>query len=191
MSAKRSAEPRPLKPGLELCGKYPVGRDPRRIIPDELKEMGHEPMSPLQAIRAHCLDCCVYQEKEVAFCTAVKCPSWPFRMGTDPWRKPASEARREAARRAITSLNARRGKRGGAGSSASPPEHGIAPSLAEGSGVAPVWATARVDHPPEADQGRLGTQGSGEGGDQFGKRSIADDGDVIPDLDEPAEGSAT
>ena len=92
---------------------------------EELREMGHEPMSPLQAIRAHCLDCCVYQEQEVALCTAVKCPSWPFRMGTDPWRKPASPARREATRRAMTALNARRRERGGRGSAASPSEHGM------------------------------------------------------------------
>lgn len=61
-----TAEARPLKPGLELRGKHPVGRDPRQVTREELTEMGHEPMSPLQASRAHCLDCCGYQEKEVA-----------------------------------------------------------------------------------------------------------------------------
>jgi hypothetical protein len=141
-----------MKSGLKLHQGHPAGRDPREMTQDELKEAGHEPMSPLQVIRAHCLDCCVYQEREVALCPAVKCSSWPFRMGTDPWRKPASEARREAARRAMTALNARRGKRGGAGSSASPSEHGIAPSLAEGSGVAPVWDTARVDRARKPDR---------------------------------------
>ena len=64
-------------PGLELRGRHLVGQDPREMTREELREMGHEPMSPLQAIRAHCLDCCVYQEQEVALCTAVKCPSWP------------------------------------------------------------------------------------------------------------------
>src|SRR5690242_4041222 len=83
--AQESSKARPLIPGLELRGKHPVGRDPREMTQDDLREMGHEPTSPLQAIRAHCLDCCVYQEREVALCTAVKCPSWPFRMGTDPW----------------------------------------------------------------------------------------------------------
>jgi hypothetical protein len=131
-----SSEVRFLKAGLELRGKHPVGRDPREMTREELREMGHEPMSPLQAIRAHCLDCCVDQEKEVALYTAVKCPSWPFRMGTDPWRKPASPARREAARRTMTALNARRRERTGARSAARPPEHGAAPSLAEGPGAA-------------------------------------------------------
>jgi hypothetical protein len=152
--AQTSAKIGPLKPGLELRGKYPVGRDPRGMTPDELKEIGHEGMSPLQAIRAHCLDCCVYREKEVALCTAVKCPSWPFRMGTDPWRKPASQARREAARRRMAEINARRRGRGGAGSPASPPKHGTAPSLAMGLGGPSVWATERVDRPGEAERHR-------------------------------------
>src|SRR5215470_11996547 len=104
-----------MEPGLKLHQGHQAGRDPREMTREELREVGHEPMSPLQAIRAHCLDCCVYQEKEVALCTAVRCPSWPFRMGTDPWRKPASPGRREAARRAITAVNARRRERAGAG----------------------------------------------------------------------------
>jgi hypothetical protein len=41
-----SADARSLKPGLELRGKYPVGRDPRRMTQEELREMGHEPMPP-------------------------------------------------------------------------------------------------------------------------------------------------
>src|SRR5215831_18606846 len=104
-----------MKPGLKLYKSHPVGRDPRQMTREELRKVGHEPMSPLPALRARCLDCCGEQEKEVALCTAVKCPSWPFRMGTNPWRKPPSEARREAARQAMTNLNARRQKRKGAG----------------------------------------------------------------------------
>jgi hypothetical protein len=152
--AKVRVEPRPMKPGLELRGKHPVGRDPRRMTPEEIKAAGHEPMSPLQAIRAHCLDCCVHQEKEVALCTAVNCPSWPFRTGTDPWRKPASPARREAARRAITALNARQREKGRAGVPARPAEHGTAPHLAEGSGEVPIWDTARADQARKPEQDR-------------------------------------
>jgi len=116
-----------MKPGIKLYQGHPAGRDPREMTRDELREAGHEPMSPQQAIRARCLDCCGYQEKEVALCPAVDCPSWPFRMGTDPWRKPASEARREAARRTMTSLNTRRRKQDGTAPSASPPDDGTAP----------------------------------------------------------------
>jgi hypothetical protein len=138
-----------MKPGLKLYKGYPAGGDPREMTPDELREVGHEPMSPLQALRARCLDCCADQEREVALCTTVDCPSWPFRMGTDPWRKPASAARREAARRTMTSLNARRRKQDGIESSASPPDSGTAPLLAEGSDVAPIWDTSRVDQEPK------------------------------------------
>jgi hypothetical protein len=96
-----------MKPGLKRHQGHPAGRDPREMTRDELRKAGYEPMSPLQALRARCLDCCGYLEKEVTLCPAVDCPSWPFRMGTDPWRKPASEARREAARRAMTRLEGR------------------------------------------------------------------------------------
>jgi len=137
-------------------------------------------MSPLQALRAHCLDCCGYEEKEVALCPAVKCPSWPYRMGTNPWRKPASEARREAARRAMTNLNARRRKRNGAGPPASPPESGIAPLLAERSEAAPIWTTVRVSPGFETEQHRVDGSGGGQIGDQFRDGPISDDGGVIP-----------
>jgi hypothetical protein len=124
-----------------------AGRDPREMRPDELREAGHEPMSPLRALRARCLDCCAGQANEVAACTAVKCPSWPFRMGTDPWRKPASEARRASARRTMEGINARR-QRGRAERAGSPPEGGTAPCLVAGSGVALTSTTTRADRDP-------------------------------------------
>lgn len=67
--------------------------------PDELEKLGHRPMSPLQALRAHCLDCSGFEAAEVRQCPVVRCPSWPFRFGRSPWRKPASEAQRAASRR--------------------------------------------------------------------------------------------
>jgi hypothetical protein len=153
-------EHRPPKPGLELRGKHPVGRDPRQMTQAELQAAGHEPMSPLRALRARCLDCCGHQEKEVALCPAVDCPSWPFRMGTDPWRKPASEARREAARRTMTDINAKRRRRDSAEPSPSPPGHGTAPALAEGSEAAPIWATAHVDYAPNTELHREEERGA-------------------------------
>jgi hypothetical protein len=128
-----------------------AGRDPREMTADELREAGHEPMSPLQAHRARCLDCCAQQANEVARCSAVRCPAWPFRLGTDPWRKPASQARREAARRSMERINAGRRKRDGPETSASPPEHGTAPLLAEGSDAALTRTTSRVDRDPEPE----------------------------------------
>lgn len=43
--------------------------------------------TPVQAIRAYCLDCCCFQRNEVRLCTAVQCPLYPFRMGKNPNRK--------------------------------------------------------------------------------------------------------
>jgi hypothetical protein len=142
-----------MKPGLRLQEGGPVGRDPREMTQGELRAAGHEPMSPLQALRARCLDCCAQQAKEVALCPAVGCPSWAFRMGTDPWRKPASEARREAARRTMAKLNARR-REGGPVPSPTPSEHGIAPSPASEPTPAPTWATARFDGDSETEPDR-------------------------------------
>jgi hypothetical protein len=76
-----------------------VGRDPRRMSPDNLRAMGHEPMAATAAIRARCLDCCGGSPNEVRLCVATACPSWPWRMGTNPWRQPMSDEQREALRR--------------------------------------------------------------------------------------------
>ena len=75
---------------------YLEGRDPRTMSRDELAAMGHRPMSPLRAIRAHCLDCCAGSAQEVAKCMALRCPSWPFRMGSNPYREPPSAEERQA-----------------------------------------------------------------------------------------------
>jgi hypothetical protein len=178
-----------MKPGLKLHEGRPAGRDPREMTQDELREAGHEPMSPLRAVRARCLDCCGYQEKEVALCPARDCPAWPFRMGTDPWRKPASEARRVAARRVMTRLNARR-NRGGIAPSDTPPDHGIEPSPATGPGVASVWTTTRVNRDPAPVRDRADGNGSGEDGDQFGDEPISDDDQAITANGEAPEGRA-
>jgi hypothetical protein len=82
-------------PGLERGdGRHVIGVDPREMTADELGALGHVAMSPLRALRARCLDCCAGSASEVRRCTAVRCVSWPFRMGTSPWRKPISETER-------------------------------------------------------------------------------------------------
>lgn len=43
------------------------------------KAAGHDKMSPLQAIRRKCTDCCAGQVSEIRLCEAVSCPLWPFR----------------------------------------------------------------------------------------------------------------
>ena len=70
------------------------GRDPRKMTADELRALGHVPMPPMKAIRARCIDCCGGSAPEVRLCPAIACPSWPYRMGKNPWRsgKALSEA---------------------------------------------------------------------------------------------------
>jgi hypothetical protein len=67
------------------------------------EDSGIQPQQPLQAIRETCVECSGGSRAEVARCTARSCPLWPFRFGLDPWRKPATDAQRQASVR-----NARR-----------------------------------------------------------------------------------
>jgi len=57
-------------------------------------------MTPIQAIRAKCLDCCCDQANEVKLCPATRCPLHPFRLGKNPNIKPReyTEEQREAMR---------------------------------------------------------------------------------------------
>lgn len=52
---------------------------------------GHKRMTPIQAIRAKCLDCSVYQPSEIRLCEAVGCSLWPFRAGQHPYTKAKTE----------------------------------------------------------------------------------------------------
>lgn len=40
--------------------------------------------TPIQSIRAKCLDCCCHNNKDVRLCDLKKCPLWPYRMGKRP-----------------------------------------------------------------------------------------------------------
>ena len=62
-----------------------VGKDPRRV-PSEILSLNHRARNPLDAIRERCLNCCCQQPSEVRKCVSVNCPSWPYRMGTNPFR---------------------------------------------------------------------------------------------------------
>lgn len=44
-------------------------------------------MTPMQAIKAKCLDCNCGQAKEIKLCTETRCPLYAFRMGKNPNRK--------------------------------------------------------------------------------------------------------
>ena len=76
-------------------------RDLREILPypgDEGELIGKHPGVPSEILAGttgkkssagppgRCLDCCCGVASEVRKCTAVNCPSWAFRMGTNPFR---------------------------------------------------------------------------------------------------------
>jgi hypothetical protein len=48
---------------------------------------GTKKLTPLKAIRLKCLDCSGDSKKEVELCPVENCPQWPFRFGTNPFRK--------------------------------------------------------------------------------------------------------
>jgi hypothetical protein len=103
------------KIGLELRDGQEVGRDPNQMTEEELVALGHSAMSPLKALRLRCIDCYGGSLKSVRGCTSTDCPSWPFRMGRNPWRAPASEERKQrardlAARRPRAAKNQRQGR---------------------------------------------------------------------------------
>jgi hypothetical protein len=85
-----------------------VGRDPRTMSPDQLIAMGRQRMSASLTIRTFCLDCCGGSPHEVRLCPATTCPNWDRRMGSDPWRTPASETKRQASRERMLKLRAAR-----------------------------------------------------------------------------------
>ena len=43
--------------------------------------------TPIKAIRAKCLDCCVGSPKEVQLCEISDCALYPFRMGKNPFTR--------------------------------------------------------------------------------------------------------
>lgn len=65
----------------ELVGKHPGD------VPPQILSLKFRAQNPLKAIREKCLDCCCGNGSEVRKCIAMDCPLWPFRMGTNPFRK--------------------------------------------------------------------------------------------------------
>ena len=65
----------------ELIGKHPGD------VPSDFLSLKFRAQNPLNAIREKCLDCCCANAAEVRKCVAVDCPLWPFRMGTNSFRK--------------------------------------------------------------------------------------------------------
>ena len=78
----------------ELIGKHPSDVPPNSLC------LKFRVQNPLKAIRETCLDCCCGNASEVRKCVAVDCPSWPFRMGTNPFRKKRELSSKQKCERA-------------------------------------------------------------------------------------------
>jgi hypothetical protein len=86
----------------ELIGKHPGD------VPSEILSLKFRAQNPLKAIREKCLDCCCENAAEVRKCVAVDCPLWPFRMGTNPFRKKRELYRQQKHERSERLRKARR-----------------------------------------------------------------------------------
>lgn len=71
--------------------------------------------SPLQAIKAYCLDCSGGSAHEVRLCPAKRCPLFPFRTGRSPNRakRELTEEQREKLRETFARNRARSNDRSG------------------------------------------------------------------------------
>jgi hypothetical protein len=124
---------------------HPVGRDPRGMSSRELKMTGHSPAPPLDAIRAHCVDCCAGQLGEVRRCTAIGCDLWPFRMGVNVWLpKPSLAQRRQRAAALERAAEAKNVRTPGQKISGTDPAIDDYPDLASAQESAPKPGVGRV-----------------------------------------------
>ncbi len=88
----------PLLVASEPDGGQLIGRDPAEGSPAVLRDC-YSIENPVKAIRARCLDCCAGSPMEVRKCSAIKCASWPFRQGRNPFRTKRVISEAERARR--------------------------------------------------------------------------------------------
>ena len=70
--------------------------------------MSKKILTPLQAIRAKCLDCCCRSKKEVKLCTIPDCPLYPYRFGHSPHRSHTRTPKQVAASKKAGELLAKR-----------------------------------------------------------------------------------
>ena len=71
--------------GYEPDGEHLIGRDPRQMNSAELEAMGHAPMSPVEAIRAKCLDCAGLSDE------VPNAWRWRARPGRSVWARTHGE----------------------------------------------------------------------------------------------------
>jgi hypothetical protein len=85
---RAAAQPLPDEPGLEISGGKKVGRDPRNMTQEELRALGHEPLTPRAALVKQCR-MCTGKANPKAWCPDTNCPARPHLMGEA--RKPRTE----------------------------------------------------------------------------------------------------
>lgn len=78
----------------ESDGGQPIGKHPKDVSMTDLRALGH--FSPIRAIRAKCIDCSGNSIAEARKCTAVLCPLWAFRMGSNVFHSRSTAAQNEA-----------------------------------------------------------------------------------------------
>lgn len=88
---------------LDNLSEKKSGRDPREVTPADLEGAGHFPDKLTAIIRGKCIDCCGGSLVEVKCCTVTDCNLWPYRMGTNPFRKRTlTETQREAVKERLS-----------------------------------------------------------------------------------------
>lgn len=80
--------------GGELVGRRPSD------VPSETLFLHFSAQNLSKAARAKCLDCCCGNAAEVRKCVATDCALWPFRLGSNPFRKKSALSEGEKQRRA-------------------------------------------------------------------------------------------
>ena len=75
-----------------------VGHRPSDVA-SKILSLNFRAQNPTKAIRAKCLDCCCGNAAEVRKCVATDCALWPFRLGSNPFRKRSALSEDEKLRR--------------------------------------------------------------------------------------------
>ena len=70
--------------GLKIWIKLGALMRPQKRL---LTEKEAKDLTPMQAFRQNCLECTVFQPKEIAKCGIVTCPCHQYRFGKNPRRK--------------------------------------------------------------------------------------------------------
>ena len=53
-------------------------------------------ITPLKAIKKHCLECSGYEKKQVRECAIKDCVLFPYRLGSNPNRKGSTVSKKAA-----------------------------------------------------------------------------------------------